>query len=239
MICRKTTCKKTARAAVALYLFLIFVFPAAAAQWSHEESDLAPDPRIVWGRLEKGFRYVLMQNTEPEDRVGLHLNVQAGSLHEREDERGIAHFLEHLMFKGTKRRPNTLAITKELDSVGASFNAFTGKDHTGYYIKIDATKVNNAIDLLKDMLFHSKFDPVEMKREKSVIIEEINMYEDNPMMYAEDLLEQVMFDGNTLGWEIAGSRQSVLKMKRRKVLAFRDRCYVPERMVIAVAGKVD
>jgi len=96
-----------------------------------------------------------------------------------------------------------------------------------------------AIDLLHDMLYHSKFEAKELNRERSVIVEEINMYEDNPMMYAEDLLEQAMFSGTTLGWEIAGSRKTVTDMTRANMLKFRDNFYSPDNMVIAVAGKID
>lgn len=151
---------------------------------------------------------------------------------------GGSHFIEHLMFKGTKRRPKTLDITKELDRYGAEFNAYTSKDHTGYWVKIDGQHLPVAIDLLNDMLFHSKFEDVEMKREKKVIIEEIKMYEENPIMHLEDLLEEAMFEGHTLGRNIAGTAKSMVAMKRSDVLAYRDAYYVPENMVIVIAGKV-
>lgn len=151
---------------------------------------------------------------------------------------GGSHFIEHLMFKGTKRRPETLDISKELDRYGAEYNAYTGKDLTGYWVKIAGEQVPVAVDLLHDMLFNSKFEAAEMTREKKVIIEEIKMYEENPIMHLEDLLEDAIFDKHTLGRNIAGTPKSMTDMKRGDVLAYRDAYYVPENMVIAVAGKV-
>lgn len=164
--------------------------------------------------------------------------TKVGSRYETPALNGASHFIEHLMFKGTKRRPTTLDISRTLDSVGAQFNAYTNKHVTGYYIKIDAKHTNLAVDMLHDMLFHSKFDPREMDRERGVIIEEINMYQDTPMRHVEDLLEAIVFDGNTLGWEIAGTHKTMKEMKREEILAFRDSHYVPSRMVVSVAGNI-
>lgn len=165
--------------------------------------------------------------------------TKVGSRYEYAEINGASHFIEHLMFKGTKKRPKTIDISRALDAVGALYNAYTGKDRTGYYVKIDGKHVEMAIDVLHDMLFHSKFDPVELNRERGVIIEEINMYRDNPMMHVEDILEEVMFDGSTLGWEIAGSHKTMREMPRSKIIKFRDEYYTPSRMVVVVAGKID
>ncbi len=165
--------------------------------------------------------------------------TKVGSRNEYAEVNGVSHYIEHLMFKGTKRRPTTLDISRTLDAVGAEYNAFTGKEYTGYYVTIEARHLPLAIDMLHDMIFHSKYDPKEMDRERGVIIEEINMYRDNPMMHVEDLLEETMFDGSTLGWNIAGSPKTMRGMTREQVIAFRDEHYVPSRMVVAVAGKVN
>ncbi len=151
---------------------------------------------------------------------------------------GGSHFIEHLMFKGTKKRPETLDISKELDRYGAEYNAYTGKDITGYWVKIATEQIPVAVDLLHDMLFNSKFEAAEMTREKKVIIEEIKMYEENPIMHLEDLLEEAIFDKHTLGRNIAGTPKSMTDMKRNDVLAYRDAHYVPENMVITIAGNV-
>jgi predicted Zn-dependent peptidase len=164
--------------------------------------------------------------------------VKVGSRNEYEAVNGVSHYIEHLMFKGTKRRPTTLDISRALDAVGAEYNAFTGKEYTGYYVTIEAGKLPLAVDMLHDMIFHSKYDPKEMDRERGVIIEEIKMYEENPMMHVEDLLEGALFGGSTLGWNIAGSAKTMRGMTREQVIAYRDAHYVPSRMVVAVAGKV-
>lgn len=169
----------------------------------------------------------------------LFVMCKIGSRNESAHLAGASHFIEHLMFKGTRRRPNTLKISQELDSVGAEYNAFTGKDLTGYYIKIEAEHMPMASDLLHDMLFSSRFDSKEMNREKKVILEEINMYHDNPMFYVEELMESALFGNHPLGREIAGSHESMLAMKREDVIKYRNSAYVPENMIVAIAGNVD
>ncbi len=164
--------------------------------------------------------------------------TKVGSRYESAKINGAAHFVEHLMFKGTQKRPTTLDISKELDRYGAEYNAYTGKDITGYYIKMDADHTSLAIDMLYDMLFFSKFDPEEIERERKVILEEINMYEDNPRDHIADLLEEAMFAGSTLGWNIAGTRKTVREMKRSELVKFHHDYYIPERMTVVLAGKI-
>ncbi len=188
--------------------------------------------------LSNGMRVHLMPYSGTQAATVLVL-VKVGSRYEHPEINGASHYIEHLMFKGTKRRPTTLDISRGLDAVGAEYNAFTGKDYTGYYITIAAEKLPLAVDMIHDMMFHSKYDKEEMDRERGVIIEEINMYHDNPIMHVEEMLEQVMFKGSTLGWDIAGSPETMRTMTRDQVIAFRDEHYAPEKIVIAIAGKVD
>lgn len=164
---------------------------------------------------------------------------RVGSRYESKDINGASHFIEHLMFKGTKRRPNTQIISKTLDQYGAEYNAMTSKDFTGYYIKMDAQQTPLAVDLLHDMLFGSLYDPKEIDRERGVIVEEINMYEDNPRMHLEDLLEAALFPNSTLGWNVAGPREVIKTVPREKLIAYRDAYYVPSRLTVAVAGKIE
>lgn len=187
--------------------------------------------------LKNGARVVLvpMQETKALTAQVL-LNV--GSRHESRKMNGGSHFLEHMMFKGTKRRPNTQIISRELDAIGAEYNAFTGKDNTGYYIKAGAEHAELLVDMLSDMLYHSVFDPKEFERERTVIIEEIHMYEDNPIMFVEEMLEQELFAGNTLGWRISGAREDIEKMRLADVAAYRRLHYRPSGLVIALAGKL-
>lgn len=165
--------------------------------------------------------------------------VKVGSRYEAKDINGVSHFIEHLFFKGTKKRPTTLSLSKVLDSVGAEYNAFTSKNVTGYYIKISNDNLKLALDVLSDMLTESLFLAEEINREKKVIIEEINMYEDNPMLYVEDVFESIVFKNNTLARKISGEKENIIKMKRSDILDFKNRFYSPENMVISVAGNVD
>lgn len=165
--------------------------------------------------------------------------VGVGSRYETKNIAGISHFLEHMMFKGTVKRPTTLAISKELDRVGAEFNAYTGKDQTGYYIKINAEHLELALDMLSDMIFNSKLEEKELNREKGTIIEEINMYEDTPTRLVGELLEEELFKGNTLGcWE-GGTKKSVRATTRNKMVSFKNNHYFPKNMLISVAGNVE
>ncbi len=164
--------------------------------------------------------------------------VKVGSRYETRQINGISHFVEHLMFKGTTKRPTALRITKELDGIGADYNAFTSKDVTGYYIKAHVDKVNLLIDMLSDMLQHSIFNPKEIERERGVIIEEINMYEDNPMMMMEDVFEQTIWGDQPLGWNIAGPKSVIQKVTRKQLLDYYRKYYVPKNMIVAVAGNV-
>lgn len=164
--------------------------------------------------------------------------VKVGSRYESAEMNGATHFIEHLMFKGTKKRPTAMDISRTLDRVGAEYNAYTGKERTGYYVKIDARKTDLAVDMLYDMAFKSLYEKKELDKERGVIVEEMNMYKDNPMIEVENLMESALFEGSTLGWEILGTPETVRNMPREKIIAYRDAHYVPSRIVIAIAGKV-
>lgn len=161
-----------------------------------------------------------------------------GSRYETAEINGMSHFLEHMFFKGTEKRPTSLDITKELDGVGAEFNAFTSKDHTAYYIKVAKQHLPLAIDVVADMLLNSKFDAEELDKEKGVIVEEINMYEDNPMMYLHDIFEEEMYKGHKLGWLIAGSRETVRATTRQAMVDYKNTHYRGDNTVVAVAGNL-
>ncbi|MFZ6014737.1 MAG: M16 family metallopeptidase [Patescibacteria group bacterium] len=191
--------------------------------------------------IQKTLKNGMTLITAPQDgarSMTLLVFVKVGSRYETAKMNGAAHFVEHLMFKGTAKRPNTIDISKELDRYGAEYNAYTGKDITGYYIKMDAEHTEVAIDMLHDMLFHSKFDPEEIERERTVILEEINMYEDNPRDHIADMLEDAMFSGSTLGRNIAGTRKTVREMPRKDLQQFHHNYYIPERMTVILAGKI-
>jgi len=186
--------------------------------------------------LKNGVRMVLVPYQDTKAATLLVL-FRVGSRYETDPLNGASHFLEHLYFKGTHKRPTTLDISRELDAVGAEYNAFTGKDHTGYYIKITSEHLPLAADILEDMLLHSKFEAKELDRERTVVTEEIHMYEDNPIMFVDELLEGEVFRGSTLGWRISGSREHIAKMDRDAMLRYRKDYYVPRETVVAVAGR--
>ncbi len=161
-----------------------------------------------------------------------------GSRYESEKMRGVSHFIEHLMFKGTKKRKNTQILTREIDRLGAVYNAFTSKEYTGYYIKADADFIETSLDILSDMLFNSTFNPKEMEREKGPVIEEIHMYDDNPIMNIDNIFEDVLFAGCPLGRDIAGTEKHVIGFKRTDVLNYRDKYYQANNMHIVIAGRI-
>lgn len=165
--------------------------------------------------------------------------VKTGSRYEDDNSRGVAHFIEHLLFKGTKKRPSSLHITKELDGIGAEYNAFTSKDRTGYYIKASKENLELILDILSDMIFNSKFEEKEINRERGVILEEFNMYYDNPIMFIDSLLEQSIFEGHNLGNLVLGEKKVIKNISRAKILSFYKKYYQANNMVIGVAGNVE
>ena len=137
-----------------------------------------------------------------------------GSRYEGKKISGASHFVEHMMFKGTKKRPTHLDISRELDSLGAEYNAFTSKDFTGYYVRTGEINIEKAFDWLADIIFNSKFDAEEIAKEKGVIVEELRMYEDNPLMAVDTLFEKAAFGDHPLGWDVGGTPESVNGLSR-------------------------
>ncbi len=162
--------------------------------------------------------------------------VATGSRFENKQISGISHFLEHMFFKGTVNRPTTLEISSELDRVGGEFNAFTGKEYTGYFVKVEASQLELALDILSDILLNSKFESDEIEREKGVIIEELNMYLDNPLIYIEDLFEECLYGDTPAGRDTIGTKETILKLNRKKLLAYANSQYSSDKIIISLAG---
>jgi len=165
--------------------------------------------------------------------------MKTGSRNENTKNNGVSHFLEHMFFKGTTNRPTAKQIAEEIDQIGGVQNAGTSKEYTEYYIKCRADKIEVAFDLLSDMTLNSLLDAKEIEREKGTIIEEIRMYEDTPMMNIGEVFEGLIYDGHSLGMDIAGTEKTVSEMKRKDFVDYRKSFYVPENMIITVAGGVD
>jgi predicted Zn-dependent peptidase len=188
-------------------------------------------------KLDNGLR-VLTAPMESAQSVTCAIMLAAGSRYETPDTNGIAHFAEHMFFKGTERRPTARDISKEIDAIGGEFNAFTGKEYTGYYVKCAAESRDVALDVLVDMLRHSKFDSEEIDREKGVIIEEMNMYYDTPRDFIGGVYEELLYDDQPLGWDIIGRKETIRGATRDTFTSYVDRWYKPSRMVVGIGGKI-
>ncbi len=165
--------------------------------------------------------------------------VGAGSRYETRKNNGISHFLEHMAFKGTKKRPSAMDISSLIDGMGGQFNASTGKEATNYYVKSQANNIEISMDVLSDMLLHSKFDAKEIEKEKGVIIEEMNMNEDNPMRTIGDLYENLVYGDTPLGRDIIGKKAIIKSITRKDFISYMKSLYSAENIVLVVAGGIN
>ena len=186
--------------------------------------------------LKNGLRIITapMKGTQTVTVVAM---IGVGSRYETDKQAGLSHFTEHMLFKGTKKRPDTIDITGELDSIGGDYNAFTTNIATGYHIKVDYKHLENALDIVSDIYLNSKIDSKEIEREKGTIIQELNMIEDVPMKKVSDIFYQLLYKNNSLGRDIIGSKKTVASFKRRNFINFTDRFYKSNNTVICVSGK--
>ncbi len=188
--------------------------------------------------LKNGLRILLapMQETGTATVIVM---TGVGSRYETRQENGLAHFLEHMFFKGTTKRPTALDISKELDAIGAEYNAYTGKDRTAYYAKVEAHHWETALDVVSDLFLNAKIDQEEIDRERGPVLQELNMYEDMPMRHIGDLWELHLYGDHPLGWEIIGPKDNIKRFMRKDFIKYLNRGYVAENVVIGVAGKID
>ena len=188
-------------------------------------------------KLKNGLNLITVPMTGTKT-ITILVMVKTGSKYEDKKNNGISHFLEHMFFKGTAKRPTTLILASELDKVGAEFNAFTSKEYTGYWVKVDSSKIKLAVDIVSDMLLHSKFDFKEIEREKGVIIEEINMRHDNPIIHIEDVFEECLYGDSPAGWEVIGHKENILKLTRQDLLAYLNSQYGAGSTIVCLAGNI-
>ncbi len=186
--------------------------------------------------LGNGLTIIEVPSTDSESVV-VDFFVKTGSRSESVKENGISHFLEHFLFKGTKKYPSALAISSLIDSIGGEMNANTGKEHTQYYIKAAHQHLELIFGILTDMVQNPLFDETELEREKGVIVEEINMYKDTPMYEIDNVLEQKMWPGTPLGRDIAGTKDTVTKFTRQMFLDYINRHYQAPNMILGISGK--
>ncbi len=165
--------------------------------------------------------------------------ANTGSRFEPVGKEGIAHFFEHMVFKGTVNYPNAKSLARTLDSVGADFNAFTSKEYTGYYVKSAVANFDLALDVLSDMLFAPLLNQEDIDREKGVIIEELNMYVDTPQYHISNVFEQLIFADSSLAHDIIGYKDSIRSLTSADFQSFLQQYYGPENLLLVVAGGLD
>ena len=188
--------------------------------------------------FESGLR-LLCVPMEGTKTVTVFVMVGTGSKYESKNISGISHFLEHMMFKGTTKRPGYLDISRELDSIGAEYNAFTGKEFTAYYAKASSEKLDVIMDVIFDIYLNSKMDEEAIKVEKGVIVEEINMYRDLPSGYVGDLFEKLLYGDQPAGWEIAGEKEIVTALKRDDFVNYFNTHYIAGNTIVSIAGNIN
>jgi len=186
-------------------------------------------------KLQNGLR-VIFVDTQTFPTLTTLLLVGAGSRYENEINNGIAHFFEHMAFKGSKKYPNSFIISSTIEGLGGIFNAFTSKDHTGYWIKSTTEHFETVIDVLADMVQNPLLLAEEIEREKGVIVEEINMYEDTPQKKVGDLFENLLYQGNSLGYDISGKKKVVATFQKQTFDDYIHHFYQPKNAVLVVAG---
>jgi len=187
--------------------------------------------------LKNGLSVVLV-DTKTFPTFTAMLLVGAGSRYENKENNGVAHFFEHMAFKGSKKYPNALLLSSMIEGLGGIFNAFTTKDHTGYWIKAPLSHFETVVDVLADMIQNPLLFPEEIEREKGVIIEEINMYEDEPQYKVWELFEGLLFKNHPLGYPTTGYKETVGKFTRQTFLDYMENLYKPSNVILVIVGGI-
>ncbi|XOB40127.1 MAG: M16 family metallopeptidase [Candidatus Nealsonbacteria bacterium] len=164
--------------------------------------------------------------------------VGTGSKYETKEINGISHFLEHMYFKGTKKRPSPIAISETLDRIGGIYNAFTSEEHTGYFAKVASPYFETALDWVSDIFLNSTLPEKEIEKEKGVIVEEINMRYDHPISYIQVLWSELLYGDQPAGWDIAGTKQSVNNINQEKLIDYMKKQYTAPNTIVCIAGRI-
>ncbi len=188
--------------------------------------------------LKNGLRIVTIP-VEQAKTVTVLVMVETGSKYETKETNGLSHFLEHMFFKGTKRRPDTLTLALEIDNIGGEHNAFTSKEFTGYYAKAAAKHEDKLLDIISDMYLHSRLEAQEIEREKGVIVEEVNMIQDMPMAYVSYLFEKLLYGDQPAGWLTIGTKENIRAWHREHFLDYWQTHYLAANTTIFIAGEID
>lgn len=188
--------------------------------------------------LKNGLR-VITAPVEGTKTATILVMVGTGGKYETKEISGISHFLEHLFFKGTERRPMRRIIAEDLEKIGSDYNAFTSKEYTGFYAKAAAFHLDKSMDIISDILLNPLFPKKEIDRERGVILEEIKMIKDDPPRYIGDLFEILLYGDTPAGWDFGGNPESIAKITREQIVSYFRSQYVAKNIVISVAGAID
>lgn len=193
---------------------------------------------MIYSKIYDNGLKIVLKKIEGMFSVSLGVLVNTGSVNETEENNGISHFIEHNLFKGTKKR-NSLEISERIDNIGAQINAFTSKEMTCYYTKSTCDHLEDCMEVLSDIFFNSVFDEKELQKEKGVIIEEINMSNDTPDDVCFDLLSKAYFGDEGYGRTILGPSQNIKKFDKEYILNYMDDYYTADNVCISIAGNID
>jgi predicted Zn-dependent peptidase len=187
--------------------------------------------------LDNGLKVIIapMKGTRA---VTVLILVGIGSRYESEQLNGITHFLEHMFFRGTSKRPNAKTISETIDRVGGELNAYTSEESTGFFIHLASPHLELALDVLSDMLLNSKLERKEIEKEKGVILEEINMHQDKPDIQVINIYKSLLYGNQPLGWEVIGKKEVVKNIGREKLLAYWEKNFSSNNTVVSIAGDV-
>lgn len=188
--------------------------------------------------LDNGLRLITIPMKD-NPTVTVLVMVEAGSKYETKDISGISHFLEHMYFKGTNHRPKAIDIARELDSIGSEYNAFTSSEFTGYYAKADLRHADVVLEVVSDIYLNQTLPEAEIEKEKGVIIEEINMYQDLPQRHVQDLFMELLYGNQPAGWNVAGTKETVKAVTREALVDYRTKHYVSGATIVVVAGNFE
>lgn len=188
--------------------------------------------------LDNGLRIITSPSKDSQSATFL-IMADTGSKFEKKEENGLAHFIEHTLFKGTKKRPNAFSITQELDSIGAHYNAFTSHEYTGYYAKTSPEFFDTAIDVVSDIYLNPLFDKDEIEKEKGVIIEEIRMYKDMPQRQVQDVFMKLLYGDTPAGRTVIGTEEIIRSLNREHFVKYFGEKYGPKSTIVVATGNFD
>jgi len=193
--------------------------------------------RIIQYQLKNGLNVFFVPQKDATS-VSVELMVKAGSKDEVKGTEGLAHFLEHMTFKGSKKWPTPRKLAEVLDGMGSYYNAYTSKELTNYLIKVAPPYLETALEVISDYLNYALLPVAEINRERGVIIEEINMYKDQPDAHVWHFFEEMIVGKNALGRPLSGKKETVLKIKRQDFVDFKEKWYLADRMSLAIVGAI-